>query len=64
MLPYSEELWTGLCAIRDGVVETRRRLSQLIKQPDFATRLLALASAPVAPMLPEYVPAPARRGRR
>ncbi len=53
ILPYTEETWEGLTAIKLAIEETRARLAALISGGDLAERLKALAHKPLPPMLPD-----------
>lgn len=63
VLPYSDELWRGLMAIKEAIKMARRSLSVLIDRPDLDARLRAFAAKPLPPMLPAYEPVSARKGR-
>lgn len=56
VLPYSDDVWAGLCVIRDGIVNLRRSLAGLVARPRLSSLLRAASSSKLPPMLPAYPP--------
>lgn len=62
-LPYAEETWAGLLALKAAVDSAQERLMAFINRDDVAAKLQLVGKQKLAPMLPEAITGKAKAKR-